>query len=503
MNPARFFSATSPWRRAAQLAGCLGLGLAAGCASFTPQLGMDRDPTVRAAQPEVLPAPPKLISPGPDTLPEKIAAPVAAPSNSHLMPMTLDYIMRTAQDQNGQIAIAREKLNESFANQELAAKRWLPDLYAGTAWYRHEGGIQDFKGNLIHSSYGSLFAGIELRGKLDLREAAYQKIDAERRVWQQKGEVSKLTSENLLDAANTYIDLLATRTGEAIGLEMEKKLNDLLNKAQKLTNIDPGVKVEVTRIESELSSQKQLTRKLREGAVAANAKLVYLLSLPGHTELMPSEQQMITLNWVDANQPVQSLVEQALTRGPGVRELQGLLNLIEDARAKANGPGRYMPTVEMTMAEGAFGAGPGARTYFDNRWDLGLQVRWNLTEHLTAKERRRVADAKMQQAHLSYQELRGKLTLGVEEAREATLSNFEQVRFGEQQIRSAEESFRLSDYRLTNTIKGASPSEVLLSLRALAGARLTYLNAIRELDKAQLRLFVLVGASEDAKEIHP
>ena len=37
---------------------------------------------------------------------------------------------------------------------------------------------------------------------------------------------------------------------------------------------------------------------------------------------------------------------------------------------------------------------------------------------------------------------------------------------------------------------------MLLALRSLGGARLEYLQAVRDLNRAQLRLFVLVGALE-------
>src|SRR6202035_4668613 len=120
---------------------------------------------------------------------------------------------------------------EAFAQEDLAAKKWLPDVTVGTGYYRHEGGIQDFTGQLIRSSYGSLFAGLEMRGKLDLRDAAYQRIDAERKVWQQKGELSKLTSETLLDAAGAYVDFLAARSSEVISLESEKQLSELIGLA--------------------------------------------------------------------------------------------------------------------------------------------------------------------------------------------------------------------------------------------------------------------------------
>jgi outer membrane protein TolC len=132
---------------------------------------------------------------------------------------------------------------------------------------------------------------------------------------------------------------------------------------------------------------------------------------------------------------------------------------------------------------------------WDNRFDLGLQVRWNLTNLFTAKDQLRILDAKSQQAHLAYQDLRGKLTAGVEESREAIVQGREQMKLGKEQIKSAREAYRLSDERLRNNLQGATASEVLLSLQSLSAAQGGYLNAIRQYDKAQLRLLVLVGAA--------
>jgi outer membrane protein TolC len=428
-----------------------------------------------------------------------IAEPRETHAGAKALPVSLDAVLRLAQDRNGQLAIARARLEEAFAQQDLAGKKWLPELTFGPAYYRHEGGIQEFTGQFIHSSYGSLFAGLELRGKIDLRDAAYHRIDAERKVWQQKGELSKLTSETLLDAAGTYIDFLAAKTSEAVSLESQKKLDDLAGLAQRLAKVDPGLRVEVVRARSEIQGQQLMTRKLREGANKAAAKLNYLLNLDPTSPLAPVDGSLAAFELVDPSLDSQALVAQALGAGPGVREMEGLLALIDDTRAKAAGPGRFIPSVELFMAEGAFGAGPGSQSTWDNRWDLGLHVKWNLTDLVTARQRRRVADAQSEQARLGYDELRAKLALGVREAYESSLSGKEQIHLGQMQIREAEEAYDLSNSRLKENIKGSSPSEVLLAIRGLAGARLFYLQALQDYDKAQLRLFVLTCLFSEKK----
>jgi outer membrane protein TolC len=255
--------------------------------------------------------------------------------------------------------------------------------------------------------------------------------------------------------------------------------------------------VEVSRIAAEISAQRQQRRKSREQSEAAAAKLAYLLGVDPDAELQPLEQVMAPVHLVDALASTEEFVARALSTGPGVHETQRILAILEEARQKGQGAGNYLPTLEMRMVEGVFGAGPGSRSTWDNRWDLGLQMRWNLTEHLTAKERQRVAQSQMSQLHLSYQELRAKLIAGVKEAHEAIQSAQDQMREAREMIDHARGTVKWSRYRCTELElqKRASPSEVLQALRTQAGAQLAYLGAVRDFNRAQVRLLVLMGST--------
>jgi outer membrane protein TolC len=199
------------------------------------------------------------------------------------------------------------------------------------------------------------------------------------------------------------------------------------------------------------------------------------------------------MDLVDPNVPVHDRVAQALQNGPGVQELEGLLALIQRSTEQAKGPGKYLPVFEMRMIEGGFGTGPGDQQTWDNRWDLGLQARWNLMELVTAGDRQRLVQAKTEQAHLAYQDLRGKLTAGVQEALEAIVSGKKQMRFAQEQVQEARQAYDLSEKRQQNFIQGSTYSEVLLSLESVALAQASYLHSIRDYDKAQLRLLLLLG----------
>ncbi|MBX9678014.1 MAG: TolC family protein [Gemmataceae bacterium] len=411
--------------------------------------------------------------------------------------LSLDLVLGLARDRNGQIRLAREKLQEAQAQHELNTSRWLPDILVGPSFYRHDGGIQDFQGNLLQSNFGSVFAGAEVRSKLDWREGQFRRLESERQVHQRRGDLTQVASDKLLDAATTYIDLLAARTAEVASWQMEKRLEELLDQATKLAEVDPGVRIEAIRVESELGAQRLFVRKFREGTRSAASKVLYLVGSDPTGEVAILDRQLTQIGLVDIQQPLQAMIEQAQRNGPGVQELHKMLTVIESTRAKVGGPGRYLPSLEIVAAEGGFGAGPGTNLNWANRFDLGMNFRWNLTDLRNAHHHQRLAESKVEQARLSYQDLRAKLTLGVQEAYETMHSSLEQMDIAGKQIHHAEETLRLSEERLKMNIKGRSPSEVLLAHRALFGARMSYLNALRDYDKAQVRLFVLLGAGCD------
>lgn len=460
------------------------LGLAIGCATFDTTVGQSPSQVrAQSAEPAVLhrhsrPAEPAVI----------VETPPA------VLSVTLEAVLQLAETQNPSLAIAREKVCQAYAEEQLAAKSWLPDITVGAGYYRHEGGIQLQEGPLIRSSTGAAIAGADLAARIDPKACAFAKLDAARRVQQQKGEMRKITTDVLLDAAGTYIDLLTAHSGMALARSLEGELVSLRERAEKLAQLERGARVEVVRIESELSGQAQLIRKLESQAKSAAAKLAYLLGLDPCTELVPADPGLIAFPLANADAPTCELVGQALATGPGIKEIESVLCLIQQGVADAGGPSRFLPVFTAQALEGGFWAGRNDQLDPANRFDLGVQARWSLTDLLTADVRKRIGASQQVQAQLTYCDLRGKLTLGVHEAREAILAGRDQLRHADSQVQQSKNALELSEVRLREAIPGSTFSEVLLAHRALAAAKANHLIILREYDKAQLRLMVLCGS---------
>jgi outer membrane protein TolC len=218
---------------------------------------------------------------------------------------------------------------------------------------------------------------------------------------------------------------------------------------------------------------------------------------------VPVDQGIIPLELVDATLPDCERVARSLSNGPGVQELEAMLALLQQSLERMRGHSSLIPIVELKMCEGLFGAGPGASSTWDNRWDMCLQFRWNLTDLATRCDKQRTAEARVLQTQFARDDLRGKLTAGVHESREGILSGRNQYETGQEQIKNAREAYRLSDERFSKAIPGGSPSEVLLSLQTVLAAEYGYLSALREYDKAQLRLLILLGPSGEHGKSQP
>jgi hypothetical protein len=209
--------------------------------------------------------------------------------------------------------------------------------------------------------------------------------------------------------------------------------------------------------------------------------------------LCPVELAPAPMDVVDVSEPCAVLVAKALADGPGIKEIQGMLATIQCGMAQLEGPLSFLPVFQVNGYEGGFGGGPNANLTWDNRFDVMVQARWNLTELLGARQQQDLAHSRLTQVELSYQDLQGKLTAGVQEARAAILAGRPQMGLGAQQIQHASETYRLSELRVKENAPGGTVNEVMSAIRALEGAHHSYLAAVSAHNKAQVRLLLLLG----------
>lgn len=502
---------TFPWRKVrwSLLTGSM---LMVGCAKEKPWLTAQQssEPLVPAriarGESQHLP-PPAVMAPTashPEPAPVVHPAPPPVTQPMKPLPVTLDAVLRMTEGQNKQVALARERLYESQIKQEIADLAWIPVINAGLGYFRHEGGIQNEPGPLIRSSTGAFQAGFDLNAKLNIRDKIYRTVQAESAVWQQQGELARVTTETLVEATSSYIDLLFAKNAEAVLLkiqEMEKFPVEWVEEKFKNKVVDvTRIMVDSTR--AQVEARKQAILQARQSSDAAAAQLTYLLGLPPHSKLFPAEARLAPVDLLPIDRPTETYVKQVMARGPGIHELENLMGVIQNGISESTSWKAYMPIVEVRMLEGAFGAGQGSTLDFDNRWDLGVQARWNLTDLFTTDHKIRQAHSQLHQAQLAYDDLRGKLGAGAREAHQAILHTRKQLEVLIRQIKLAQSTYEEAKKRLEKE-DARTPLEMMQALQTLQYAQLKALSLIQTHNKAQVRLLVLLGPKPQPEKALP
>src|SRR5437763_8877057 len=137
--------AGTPGWRALLLLGALGLvgpGVMASAACAQEQLPRPLLLAAPAAPAQEFVAPPLRVQvvPDPPTIPP--AAPAVPPCDKPL-PINLPTALRLANVRPIDVAVAAQQIRLAAAQLEQARVSWLPTIYLGTDYFRHEGQIQD------------------------------------------------------------------------------------------------------------------------------------------------------------------------------------------------------------------------------------------------------------------------------------------------------------------------------------------------------------------------
>lgn len=295
-----------------------------------------------------------------------------------------------------------------------------------------------------------------------LRKDTFKTAVADATLWRRRAELRKVENDNLQDAASTYFDWLATLRGEAVAQDLLKKENKLLSRARKLAASEKPVQVVVEAIDTAVNGRQQYILHTHQQSEGVAARLAYLMGMNGGVLIPAATLQPIAR--IDTGVPLEVLIRQAQDNGPGVHELQGLIASIQKSLAEACRAQRCCAKTGAALV----------------------------------CARLQMAQSQLQQAQLSLVSLQLKLRAGVEDAFSAVLSGREQLELASKAIDHAKETYRIMDLRVTEegpeaTIRNKTYDGVLNSIRQFSQAQSNYLLAVRDYDKAQARLMLLLG----------
>ena len=416
----------------------------------------------------------------------------SAESVTNKLSIDLPTALRLAGAQNLDIKLAKAKVEEARANAESATWQFFPSLSPGVGWRRHDNLIQDVGGTLFEAHKESYAVGPTLSGQIDFGDAIYKRLAARQLAKAADFALASQQQDTILAAAQGYFDLARARAGAVVAAESVRISADYGGQVEQAAEAGIAFRGDALRVQVQTERNRLTLRQAQEQERLAGARLAEVLRLEDTTELEPSAEELVPLTLTKTNVPLHNLVIQALASRPEIKQSRAFQ---EAAREAKNGAvyGPLIPSLGAQVFAGGLGGGKdGTPSKFGESEDYQVTLGWRIGPGgLFDRGRVHATSARLQIAELNRQKLMDEITRQVLEAHTRVQSLGDQVDTAGRAVRAAEETLRLTRQRREFAV-----GIVLENIQAeqdLTRARLDYVNAVAEFNKAQYQLRKAAG----------
>jgi len=471
-----------------------------------------------SALPEALPA--RVERPATGAVEPSPALPLGGPlvPDQAILPIDLPSALRLAGAGDLDIALARERVCQAVAELDRASVLWLPSLYVGPSWVRHDGQAQIVQGPVQSISKSSLFLGAsaasgsgaygpnpaggpaQLSGVssiLRISDAIFEPLAARRTVDARRAGILAATNDALLGVSQAYFDHQQAAGSLAIAREAAANAEALAGLTGSYARSGAGLEADHRRVLAERDRRRRDVEAAVGQLEVASADLVRRTRLDPRIVVAPIEPPESVLRLVAEDCPLDDLIAAGLRNRPELAESQALVQAtlvrLKQARLRP-----LIPSLALQYSGGGFGGGPGG--FFGNfgaRSDAAVNLYWEV-QNLGMADRAIVRGRASEQraALLERMRLQDRVASEVVRADKSLLASARQMRAAG---RALPEALASLDLNRANLRRGAGlpgatrPIEVLQPIQALSQARADYLDAVLAHNRAQFQLFHSLG----------
>ena len=463
-----------------------------------------------ATDPELLPKattePPETDSKpvGPESdisvlVPEISEVPAVSSSPSQeTLTIDLATVIRLVNDNSPAVGFSRAKVQEAQARAQAADLLWLPNLSAGTTYNRFDGQTQNQRGEVFGVSRSNLFANGGVALTLDVSEAIYRPLIAQRiaSAEEQRADATSLAAE--LDAIIAYLELSQIHGLIEINAQTLEKGEAMLTAAKNAQRAkldrSPG---DVNRVQTEVLFRRQERLDLKGKAGVASARLAKLLLLRPTVWLVPQTAELVPITLVNPETPLDELVSMAIQNRPDLAASREILSAAWERVRKAQRE-PLLPKVQVVNQGGVFGGGKNADIQdFAGRNAATALLYWEL-KNLGFGNRLEISErqAGVDQAHFVVAETQARMSSEVVEAAQMSAAKLAGLSLSEQTVNEAIELYRINQEGTFNVIDAKNLFDALRPLQALQmlnQAKQNRLSAVLDYTRAQYRLYLALG----------
>jgi outer membrane protein TolC len=412
--------------------------------------------------------------------------------SANVHPIDLPAALKLAGAQNIDVQIARERFAEAKANHTSALLQFFPWIAPGITYRQHDGRIQDVAGNILEVHKHSYAPGATVGLQLDIGDALYRSLAAKQLTHAASHALEAQRHESVLAAAQGYFDLAFAQSAVSVAQEAVRISSSY--HTQIVSAVDAGVAFRGDALRAGVQAERNqlaVQQALEQRRLAA-ARLAQVLRLDSAVELAPQDGDVAPLTLIAPDTALHSIVQQSLAARPELRQSESLISAARETRDGA----RFGPLIPALGAQAFWGGlGGGRRGVSDSfGWqeDYVVGLSWRVGPGgLFDVGRQRSTDARLKAVELGSEKVQDEITREAVDAFTRWQSSSGQIGIAQRALAAAEEGLRLARER-----KEFAVGVVLETIQAeqdLTRARLDYLRAVAEFNKAQYALKRAIG----------
>lgn len=462
---------------------------------------------IPSVQPEPAPAP-KPVEPLPVPTPadSTMFPPVASPgsiphpaySRSDQLPIDLTTVLRLVDQNSPLIGFAQARVRAAQARMDRAEVAWLPDILTGATYNRYDGQTQNQRGEVFGTSRSNLFAsgGISLRW--DPAEVYYAQLIAERLYSAEQQSAAQTTLDAQLDAALAYQDLVQVYGQLAVNADILEKAEIMLKFAQAAKEAALSkTAADVNRAWAEVYIRRQERIDLMSKVGATSARLARQLLLKPTVNLHPTDADVVPIVLVSELSSLDDIVALAMQNRPDLAAARDYVVAAQQA-VRMTQVAPFVPRVFLDQQSGVLGGGINAYMGdFSARTQVNTGLVWEFRNlgcgdiYLTQERR-----ADLDQALYRLTMVEAKVGAEVSESAKVAAAKYEQLDSARKAVSEATETYRKlkdSSFNMIGPRAQYDALEPLTAIQQLNQARLHFLSAVIDFNRAQFRLFAAMG----------
>ncbi len=441
-----------------------------------------------------------------------VRLPSTEPEEGQLsLPINLATALRLSDARPIVIAAAQASVQVAIARLDQAKVMWLPNLYMGGSYYRHDGGNQGVSGTFYNNSKNQLMIGAGPVVEIATTDAIFTPLAARQALLSRNLDLQSAQNDALLNVAEAYFRVQQAR-GRLAGYQ------DIVDKGKQLDTtvhalaeglVSPD---EVNRVRTTLASLEQSLAIARGDWGVSSADLTRVLRLDPTAIVMPNEPPHLQITLISTDEPPGELIPIALTGRPELASQQALVRVtlvrMRQERMRPLLPsilvlGDAVPTAPGGYLMGGFFQSNvnGQSSSTSARNDVSVELLWALNNMgLGNRALVRERQAEQQQALFEFYRIQDMVAAEVVRAHAELVAAAVRVKQSEAGVQQAQISYTGNVKGLSETTRFADilvlvnrPQEVVAALQQLGQAYDNYFTSVNDYNRAQFRLYRALG----------